>query len=92
MDFKGTLGKWHVVDYGNEFVIENQNHDYVSTMRSSGARKYETVKANAQLMAKAPELLDALSELVCAFENDALSDVSFAKNIIKEATELNVSK
>lgn len=92
MEFKGTKGKW-TIEKDKEYSTLHNIWSDAESILVSGTLIARTCyaplsEANAQLISKAPELLDALYELVCAFENNALKNVDFAKALIKEATEL----
>lgn len=76
MGTKHTPGPWHTDTGGAgcEFVIENQNQGYGAYtiaeipeyLESDYTR--ETIAANAQLIAAAPELLEALEDYVKVHE------------------------
>lgn len=90
MEFKGTKGKWGVkLHDGKYWKVINENNETICNINSRSTLKIKEENANAQLISHAPELIDALHEIVCAFENNALTDVSFAKELIKSATEVN---
>ena len=69
MEFKGTKGKWHL----HELVYENSSGiitQAIASYRDSGilvanayGRNNDTSKANAKLIAAAPEMFEMLKEL-----------------------------
>lgn len=82
---KHTPGPWHVVPYGdgNQKVVcsdEAGNWRIAFMATSSGSREeLAEIKANARLIAAAPELLEALKDLVTSVE--ALRVVGLDKEI-----------
>jgi len=83
-EFKGTKERW-VFD-AEEFLSDDKSA-YVSTMNSgwtiaevfdgSGYTHTDAIKANAQLIASAPELLDALQGLLkSTYPNKTFDDGS----------------
>lgn len=58
-EFKGTKGPWRF----NGSEIESKSCDYIADVYGTNADTDEE-KANAQLIAAAPELLDALEKLI----------------------------
>lgn len=61
-EFKGTPGPWSINHYYN--WIESENADKVVIGGSQGYRPDD-----AQLIAAAPELLEALQELISGYED-----------------------
>lgn len=94
MEFKGTKGKWEVLEYKNDLEIGNQ----LSTLVCSLPNKSEEYTANALLISKAPEMLEMLQKISSALEglwheDDSnsifdLVDAEELDNLIKQATEL----
>ena len=88
--FKGTKGKWEAKNLFNNWIITD-NKDNVLNIRDN--------EANAKLMAAAPELLEALEEIIEMNRQTALdqygdaekaeswSCVTIARKAIKKATE-----
>lgn len=67
-EFEGTKGKWRLDSYGNELVIVRESDkQHILTMRTGSLPKEK--KANAQLIATAPELLKALQGLLSIIDN-----------------------
>jgi hypothetical protein len=64
-----TPGPWHLLYEG---VIENERGDVVLSLPFESYREFNcqsiAVKANQRLIAAAPELLDALKEMVRMYE------------------------
>lgn len=87
MKKKFTEGEWFVSNYDQIVAMPSQCK---ITNRVSGWNS-EEAKANAKLIAAAPELLDALISLVngCLSESDSdrVKSLRMAKEAIKKATE-----
>lgn len=84
-----------VQSFGFGYRIENKTSmNYLASV--NGIAENETCKANAKLMAAAPELLKALSDIIESVDND-LGEfkgvnkeslyIKFAKQALKKATE-----
>lgn len=81
-EFEGTKGKWRLDSYGNELVIVGESDkQYILTMRTGSFPKGK--KANAQLIATAPELLEALQKAICYVPIDEEDFDNFARVIDK---------
>ena len=87
MEFKGTKGKWIVrasTDYSNVIIIRGEQY----------APSFKDNKYNAQLVSKAPEMLEMLKIYLADLNNifpksDAQrSRICDVEQLIKEATEL----
>lgn len=61
MSTKHTPGPWNVRPY-EPFIVEDEGDLAIATMDKR--RGYDTEAANAQLIAAAPELLEALTSIV----------------------------
>ncbi|MGJ1362920.1 hypothetical protein ACR79B_20590 [Sphingobacterium spiritivorum] len=93
MEFKGTKGKWstntHSVFIGNEELIDEN----VICRLHNGIKKYmgESQKANALLISKAPEMLEAMQDFCrrvdCGEVRSKRTYTKF-KELIKSATEI----
>lgn len=89
--FKGTPGPWEVMKDDDELKVIQSG----SLEKGFGWKSYCNVcedvsgDANAKLIAAAPELLDALQELVFLYEHDEgcreLTEYKRAKEAIKKA-------
>lgn len=73
-EFKGTPGPWEVEDHGHFYDI-NAGRATVGNVCSSimwfdnGDHRGAVAMANANLIAAAPELLEALQNMVGAYDN-----------------------
>lgn len=71
MSFKGTEGKWTVIDgkaSGKQVISESAPKNRMIVASCGGQRREE----NANLIAAAPELLDALQKIVAMNEQYCL--------------------
>jgi len=83
-EFKGTKGKWEVTTSGE------YSGEYYLTADKFAPTFGEDI-ANAQLISKAPELLDTVNELLelLSFHGyNNSTEIYKAKELIKEATEI----
>lgn len=62
-DFKGTPGPWQVATQNGARIWNGDSDIFVADCKKSGSIRLEEIKANAQLISAAPELLEALDEL-----------------------------
>ena len=105
MEFKGTKGKWEVLDNGlsvfSENRIKNIAFDGQVCRLHTGIYTYKNNRANALLISKAPELLDALKHaLEVLYECNPPKQLheTYANlfmnynNLIKEATDLTLKQ
>ena len=74
-EFKGTKGIWEVlfIEFENYNILCVGREDTVISQQTFGGKATEEMKANAQLIAAAPELLDALIETdkdLCVLEGN----------------------
>lgn len=94
MEFKGTKGNWIVDEeefYVNEYnaevyVISNENRTQINIADIYGS------KENAQLISKAPEMLEMLIKLCKLNPTHSLQIAELmdkAEVLIKEATEIH---
>lgn len=85
--FKGTKEKWEI-DFDSEeptILIKSENVD-IATVEDFGEEFREEIEANAKLIASAPELLEALIEVVKISDRNHIA-WDKAKEAIKKATE-----
>jgi hypothetical protein len=81
-EFEGTQGAWRLDSFGNELVIVRESDkQHILTMRTGSLPKEK--KANAQLIATAPELLEALQKAICYVPIDEEDFDSIARVINK---------
>lgn len=99
MEFKGTKGKWQLYHH----IDDNEKNQYsVTSDNGKMAYCYEmciadydnsTAKANAQLISKAPEMLEALKYSLRMLKNNkSVADYQYIENLIKEATDIDDEK
>lgn len=62
MEFKGTKGEWHVVDYAGYLNIQDTPFYNGINLQDCDKVGIETAYANSILMASAPDLLKSLQE------------------------------
>lgn len=100
MEFKGTKGKWCVIDYS--FDENGQGYIPIGTSEkqwiaeAKGTHLYvdsiEEMKANALLISKSPEMFEMLQSFVNDFDNGLIEDFQIPRDrfeqLIKQATEL----
>lgn len=94
-EFKGTKGRWEVTDPTNELKWVNINADdglpHLRSFWGEGVTK-EEAKANAQLISKAPEMLEMLNHILfTVFWNGSnlnLHNKEKIEQLIKEATTI----
>ena len=89
MKTKHTLGEWIIVD-GD--LIESQDGYPIASIFDGnsiqGGEDAKAIKANAKLIAAAPEMLEVLKSSMPYLEQFALRDIlNKAKSVIKKATE-----
>ena len=99
MNTKHTKGEWYFREQvdANEFCILSKHEEeppiWVAAFRLNGVQTLERQRANAKLMAAAPDLLEALVfcksviESSCMFERSEQLAVERAEQAIKKATE-----
>jgi len=84
MEFKGTKGKWEIKKYSNVTNLWIKGDEPVCTINSSTD---EEAKANAQLIAHAPEMLEMLIDIL-EQENITQSAHDEIKQLITKATTI----
>lgn len=93
-EFKGTPGPWRLMPFSDSLRIDSQNSivafgadkGNLSMVCQGGdlMSKWEEERANAQLIATAPELLEALQQLLADSESDQVTldaEYGMARNI-----------
>lgn len=83
MEFKGTKGSWFVVNVNDHPTHEGEQVAFIQTATHAfdvGAVEEsfinrETFKANAQLIAHAPEMLEFIKSIFEDYENGLIDDV-----------------
>lgn len=96
-DFKGTKGKWEVDGYAYD-VVSTANSLWTIAEIHDGSRNedVEVIKANAQLIAAAPEMLEALNKFLMMFgeydmrpEDELHEYASEVRDILDKALGVN---
>lgn len=92
-EFKGTKGKWELEVRENRCCINQGDNKAICDVWGEGvsSMKNDEMKANAKLIACAPEMLEFLLECLDTFTCVDLSDKELKNRIqslIKKATEL----
>lgn len=89
-NYKHTPGPWEVKGYGSGIFPSGGNHPIVCSMTTPSGF-ISNHEANSKLIAAAPELLEALQNMINANPNDGRWDYQAscdaARRIIKKATE-----
>jgi len=92
-EFKGSKGKWEVGENYNNKWIEiycDKKNKSVSEAKGYGRIKVSEMKANAKLIACAPEMLEMLVRVIKEHKTDtkSWSTILEVEQLIKKATEL----
>lgn len=99
--FKGTQGKWHLMKKGftknaNDNLIQvyatNEDLEFVCQVWKDGILhdKTQNFEANAQLISKAPEMLEMLKQCLYRVENANHGDFpNKIRKLIEEATKID---
>jgi hypothetical protein len=101
MEFKGTKGEWYVINN----IVTSQEQDICTVdiyleayMDIENAKQEIICKANAQLIATAPKLLEALKDMMFIFESltdklpthySEFNCYKQAKEVINQATKID---
>lgn len=96
MEFKGTKGEIHAVEYAG--VIFMQDSEFYEDSEKCNILDYDHVgrieaDANGKLFECAPKMLERLKELIRVFENEATDSMQseaiyYGKELIKKATTI----
>lgn len=101
MNTKFTPGPWHVINWGQQSQIRDKNHGEIAMLNREGnfnsGLPDEETRANAKLIAAAPEMLKALQnaahwmkqlEILAPYKETAgYEALQRDKNIILEAIQ-----
>lgn len=92
MEFKGTKGEWRAINNGHFWDITPDGS--IQCLGSTTSNKFlnidkEKEEANAKLIAAAPELLEALQEVLPHLGHYADLHVSVQKKVIKAEKAIN---
>lgn len=86
---KFTKGEWHAVDYAGSYCIQNGPDyadkdllSYASICGEDVSTKKEEVEANVKLITAAPDLLDALIELIDINESTEDFDTKVSRMVL----------
>lgn len=85
MEFKGTKGNWVVKEMDDTF-IENNEGKSILCIQHNGCYDYKEMPYNAKLIASAPDLLEALQEVMRVY-NEKGQLLSFNVDIARKAIE-----
>lgn len=98
-EFKGTKGQWIVKEYNNRklidrFHIHSDSENIISTLRTDYPNA-KVGKANAQLIAAAPEMLQVLAKFLDLFseydmrpEDEMYEYAEEVQNIVDKALNI----
>ena len=90
MEFKGTKGEWKINKSNEISIIDNSGDYFNELICQTNGKSGDERKANAKLIAAAPDLLEACNELIelLSFHgyNNA-TEIYNAKEAIKKVTE-----
>jgi hypothetical protein len=81
MEFKGTKGKWF------SSSLEIISMPTQTKIGKISGNNYEEARFNAQLISKAPEMLDMLKKIMKTYDKGTQTYLDCQK-LIKEATEI----
>ena len=70
-DTQHTPGPWYVGTKGSRHFIDGADELTVAYLDRAGVRERLTIEANAQLIAAAPDMLEALRAIVAALSQPA---------------------
>lgn len=84
MEFKGTKGKWSIPEHRDN-IVNDEKGFHIATVWIAGIGN-DNQLYNTKLIAAAPELLEALIEVVRISDRNNIA-WNRAKEVIKKATE-----
>lgn len=88
-EFKGTPGPWKQVENGGRMVGVMSKGEWVVYKAGQDRMSTHELEANAKLIAAAPDLLEALTDLLTRFNSSELTieTLENAKAAIAKATQ-----
>ena len=87
MKFKGTKGEWKILEYDNDLEVVSGEDPVICSLPD----KNSEYKANAKLISCAPEMLEALKEMIAFAEfhgYTSSTEINNARSILKKATTI----
>ena len=89
-EFKGTSGRWNINKWGQ--IVDENNKAIVFTGLTLAMKDNEETKANAKLIAAAPELLEALKNMVNVAKGLKWEEATTGRQIILQDAEQAIKK
>ena len=93
MEFKGTKGKWNIERHQHQlcgdYLIIDENDYQLAIADNEYIQDYEKTKANALLISKAPEMLEALKTVISLRDLIDYDESIVNESNIGEASALN---
>jgi len=92
MEFKGTKGKWELIYLREQIIGISTNlpiNGNIICEKPTLLNSCENWYANAQLISKAPEMLEMLIKVYHTLQNEGFNETRVEiEQLIKQATEL----
>jgi hypothetical protein len=85
---KHTPGPWRYEEFGPNVIIKATKNPMLSVVHSLYHESREQMEANADLIAAAPELLEALEKMVGLFEPGRIYDFKEVSALSSEALHI----